>query len=114
GTPLAVASPVPVQSAVLRPPRALFAHFPLLRSGFHLYRESLLILSILLCHNRDMAAPRTQKGEKRMKKIFLFIPEDVHRAAKMEAVAAGMPLKDYVAQAVAEKAERDKKARRGK
>ena len=41
-----------------------------------------------------------------MKKIFIEIPEDIHRAAKLEAVASGITLKDYIAQAVKEKTEK--------
>jgi len=39
--------------------------------------------------------------------VFAWVPLTLHRAAKIAAVEAGIDLQDWVAEAVAEKLERD-------
>ena len=41
-----------------------------------------------------------------MKKVFILIPEDLHTAAKMAAASERTTLKDYIAEALAEKVQR--------
>jgi len=44
---------------------------------------------------------------KSSKRVFAWVPLTLHRAAKIAAVEAGIDLQDWVAEAVAEKLERD-------